>query len=105
MTRWFRRGCGEMAYKIREDVVLENVCGSHILVALRPAWKEFPFAMKISGRSALIWESVREGKPKEHILASLQDNYNLTFEEAASTYDRFISYCKKHNYFISEDAE
>lgn len=92
-------------HRLREDVVLEEICGAHILVALRSAWGQFPFAMQISGKSAMMWKSVREGLPEEVILDRLQTQYGLTRENAEKNYSRFITYCKKKNYFCTEKNE
>lgn len=91
-----------MGYKFRDDIVLECVCGAYIIVALRPAWKEYPFAIKISSRSAYIWRGLESGKSESEIVKGLTDRYPVTSEWAEKLYQNFISYCVKHHYFISE---
>ena len=89
--------------KLRKDVVLEQVCGCYILVALRPAWKEYPFAMQISGSSALLWRCVRDGKSKEETLSLLEKKYGQSPERAEWQYGKFLDYCRDNNYFVSEE--
>ncbi len=89
-----------MVYKLRKDVVLAHVCGAHILVTLRPAWGEYPFAMQISPVSAFLWESFEKGASREEIESGLQESFCMRPEKAETSVDRFISYCLKKHYFL-----
>ena len=94
-----------MSYKLREDVVLEHVCGANILVALRSAWDEYPFAMQISDSSALLWEMISSGTDREEIESHLIEKLGISTDKARSYYDRFIRYCEKNNYFIRTEEK
>lgn len=91
-------------YRLREDVVLEELCGAYILVALRPAWKEYPFAIRISGSSAMMWKCVRDGVPTEETLRRLREEHGMPPEKAERIYMRFIEYCRKKKYIIPESS-
>lgn len=94
-----------MAYKLRADVVLEHICGAHILVALRTAWGEYPFAMQISPVSAFIWECFEKECSRDEIESGLQVKFLMDTEKAESVVDKFISYCLKKQYFVPSGEE
>ena len=92
-----------MTYKLRDDIVLENVCGANILVALRSAWDEHPFAIQISRSSALIWRCVKNCISKEIVIQKLCDEMHYSKETAEKRFDKFVSYCEKYHYFVQDE--
>ena len=71
-----------MSYHFRKDLVLENVAGAYIIVALRSAWDEYPFAIHVSSYTAHIWKSLEEGKEGEEVINSLITKFSISEEKA-----------------------
>lgn len=94
-----------MAVKLRDDIVLEEVCGVNVLVALRSAWGVCPFAIKVGPTAAFFWRSLREGKNEEEMLAERQKTLGIDMEKLRRLYERFLVEAEKYHYLVMEEPE
>ena len=94
-----------MARRLRDDVILEKVSGIHLLVSLRTAWGESPFALQIASVSADIWKLMKDGADDEAIVAFLTENKGYSREKAEEILANFIRSAEKLRYFVPEDQE
>lgn len=92
-----------MSRRLRDDVILEKVSGIHLLVSLRTAWGESPFALQIAPVSADIWTRMKEGMDDESIIAFLMESYGYTREKAEKMLESFVRSSEKLRYFAPED--
>ena len=92
-----------MKYKLRDDVVLEKVSGINMLISLRSAWGESPFALQIASVSAFIWRSLRDGLEDNEIIKSLVITRHYSEEKAERIFDNFIRSAEKFHYLLPEE--
>ncbi len=93
-----------MSYKLRNDVILEEVSGIHLLVALRSAWDDCPFALQIASISAHIWQCMKTEMSETEIIDNLISSRQLSMEKAKKTLDSFIRTAKHFHYFLLEES-
>ena len=91
-----------MKYELRKDIVLEKVDGIYVLVALRTAWKDCPFAMQTIPVYAEIWNSLEE-KDEEEIILEIQQSRGFSHEKAERVFSRFIESAIKYNYLSAKE--
>ena len=94
-----------MARRLRDDVILEKVSGIHLLVSLRTAWGESPFAIQIAAVSAEIWKLMKEGKDDETIISFLTGTRGYSQKKAEEILTNFIRSAERLHYFVPEDQE
>lgn len=94
-----------MARRLRDDVILEKVSGIHLLVSLRTAWGESPFALQIAPISADIWKLMKDGSDDETIIKFLTDTKGYSRAKAEQMLTNFIRSSEKLHYFASEESE
>ncbi len=92
-----------MSRRLRDDVILEKVSGIHLLVSLRTAWGESPFALQIASVSADIWKLMKDGAEDEEIIRFLMENKGYSREKAEGMLSNFIRSAEKLQYFVPED--
>jgi len=92
-----------MKYHVRKDIVLEKVSGIYVLVALRSAWKECPFAMQTIPVYAEIWEKLNKNESSEKIIDYLMNIRGFSEERASKIYAKFIESAAKYRYLVIED--
>ena len=88
-----------MTYKLRDDIVLETIGGFYVLVALRSAWKECPFAMQLSPTTAAFWKAVKAGEKEDEIIKKVSASRGIDEKHVAKFLDLFIRDAKKYNYY------
>ena len=93
-----------MTYKLREDIILENVAGIDILVALRPAWGECPFAVQVAPSMARIWEWIREGLTEEEVTGRLITERGFPEEKAGRMLESFLKAAEEYHYLVKEEG-
>ena len=87
-----------MKYRLRRDVLLENVAGINVLIALRTAWDECPFGLQISPQTAFLWNCFKDEMSEKDILQTLISTYHYEPEIAEKRYQYFIKDAMKHHY-------
>lgn len=91
-----------MTYKLRNDIILEYVAGVYMLVALRTAWEDCPFAIQIAPSMAFIWKWIKEGLSDKELIARLVEERGFSDEKATKILRTFISACESNHYLIKE---
>ncbi len=91
-----------MRYKLRDDVVLEQVAGEYVLVALRPAWDEVAFARSIPKRHVYMLQCLEKGFSDEEMLQGIELNQQLTRERTLRTYHAIKSGSLYKGYLVEE---
>lgn len=94
-----------MAYKIRNDIVLEKVAGVNMLIAKRSAWGTCPFIIEIGPMEAYFWKALNDGEDEKEMLAFASEKWKVKHSTAEKFYSSFISGIKKNNYLLSGNIE
>ena len=89
--------------RIREDVVLEKVDGIYVLVALRSAWKDCPFAVPTIPVYAEIWNLLKAGASEQEVVSHLQNARGFTMERSEIIYGKFLESARKYHYLKEEE--
>ena len=90
---------------LRDDIVLEKVCGVYVLVALRSAWGTCPFALQIAPYAAYFWDAMREGKSSEEILEGACLERGMDRKRAERAYQMFLKAAEENHYLVKESVE
>ena len=93
-----------MTYKLRDDIILEHVAGIDILVALRPAWEECPFAVQVAPSMACLWNWIREGLPEEELMKRLMEERGFPEEKAGRLLGSFLKAAEEYHYLVKEEG-
>ena len=93
-----------MTYKLRDDIKLERVAGVYILVALRTAWEECPFAVQVAPTMASLWNWINEGLSEEELVDRLTLEEGFTEEKAQRILQSFIGASDKYHYLVKENG-
>lgn len=91
-----------MTYKLRDDIILEHVAGVYVLVALRSAWEECPFAIQIAPSMACLWNWIREGLPEEDLIRRLTAERGFPEEKAKKILSSFLRASEANHYLVKE---
>ena len=93
-----------MRYKLRDDVVLEQVAGEYVLVSLRPAWDELAFVRSVPARHVYMIGCLEKGCSDDEMLAGIELDRYLTKERALRLYHAIKNGDLYHGYLV-EDSE
>ena len=91
--------------RLRNDVVLEKIDGVWLLIALRSAWKECPFAMPTVPVYADIWKAIKAGRKETDIIDMLQQERGYSKEKAYMVLSVFVAAVRKNHYVIEEGTK
>lgn len=89
--------------RLRNDIVVHQVDGIWLLIALRSAWGECPFAVPASPVHVEMWNSVKAGKSEEEILGELQGSRGFSEEKARKVWQSFLKAAENNHYILEED--
>ena len=64
-------------YQVRQDVVLTQVCGEYMLVAIKKAKEYCPSAQHINKKAALLWNKLKTGASIDDLRELIQENYRI----------------------------
>ena len=89
-----------MKYRLRNDVTLEVIDNISILIALRTAWNECPFAMQIAPAFAYIWKQLKNENTEDKIIEKLVSEKGMSVTKAENIYSNFIKKAKAFHFLI-----
>lgn len=85
-------------------MILEKVSGIYLLVALRSAWGDCPFALIIAPVSACIWQCMKDGMDDAAIREIIIMRYQFSEKKVENILRHFVSDAEKFHYFIPEET-
>ena len=94
-----------MLYKIRPGVELVHICGSHLLIASRPAWVFCPKMMEVTRGAALAWSLLEKGKSLKAITQFLAIMSRRPIDEMQEQLDNLLEKLVAQGYLIMEDSD
>lgn len=69
-----------MGCQIREGIVLRNVCGEWLLIAVGEAARHCMYVRQINDTLAYYWQLIAQGKSTEEIVKAAQTYYDAPAE-------------------------
>lgn len=73
--------------KLRDGLILRQVAGSWVVVAVGPASVSFDGMLTLNDSGALLWKALADGRDP---VAALVEEYDVATEQAARDVDEFL---------------
>ncbi len=87
--------------KIKDGFVIRKVMGSHVVIALGEASRDFHGMIKLNDTAAEIWGYISEGKNIDEIVVSMLEKYEIGEEKLREDVEKVISTLSEQG-FIEE---
>lgn len=91
-----------MTYPMRNDVLLEQICGDDYLIAYGSARGHIPMIMGISPAGAYFWRLLQQGEEIDAILRAAARDYDISLDEAREGFVRFTASLREKGYLTEE---
>lgn len=84
----------KIRYQIGESFIARKIAGEFVLV---PAGQDgFNGMITFNETGNFLWQKLTEGCPAENLAAVLQEEYEVTEEQARGDAERFLNFCLKN---------
>lgn len=80
--------------KIKQGLILREVAGNFIVVAVGPAVKYFNGVISLNETGAFLWKQLEKGNDEEGLVKALLDNYEIEQDLARTEAHNFIAKLK-----------
>jgi hypothetical protein len=80
--------------KVKEDYLLRNVAGSHIVVPVGEGSLDFSGVITLNEVGAFLWEKLQSDTTEEELLSALLGEYDVDENTAKADISEFISNLK-----------
>jgi hypothetical protein len=80
--------------KVKEDYLLRNVAGSHIVVPVGEGSLDFSGVITLNEVGAFLWEKLQSDTTEEELLSALLGEYDVDEDTAKADISEFISKLK-----------
>ncbi len=77
--------------KIKDGFVIRKVMGSHVVIALGEASRDFHGMVKLNDTAAEIWGYISEGKDTEGIISAMLEKYEVGEEKLREDVEKTIN--------------
>ncbi len=89
-----------MNYRVREGIILRNICDEWLLIAVGVASQHCMYVRQVNETLAFYWTLIEKGKSKKEIVQAAMDNFEVSEEQAEQDIENLISQLVKMNYLI-----
>ncbi|MCR4673173.1 MAG: PqqD family protein [Lachnospiraceae bacterium] len=90
--------------RIREGVLLRNVCGEWLLIAVGDAARHCMYVRQINDTLAYYWQMIEEGKTEEEIITAAREEYDASPEVIEKDVRELIRQLYDMNYLVGPAA-
>ena len=94
-----------MTHQIREGIVLKNICGEWLLIAVGDAANDCLYVRQINETMAYFWQLIEEGRSTEEIINQAQEDYDAPVEVIRRDVHNLIKNLYDMNYLIRSSEE
>ena len=77
--------------KIKEGLIIREVAGSYIVVAVGNAVKDFNGIINLNETGAFLWKTLEKGATEEEMLQAMLSEYDVDEETARKDLKSFIN--------------
>ena len=77
--------------KLRENLLLRQVAGSWVVVAVGMACVNFDGMLTLNETGAVLWKALETGTDRDGLIAALTSEYEVTAEQAGADVDDFLA--------------
>lgn len=91
-----------MHHQIREGIVLKNICGEWLLIAVGEAANHCMYVRQINDTLAFYWQKLELGMSEEEIVRAAQEEYDAPEDMIRADLKGLIKDLYKKQYLIRE---
>lgn len=77
--------------KLKENLLLRQVAGSWVVVAVGMACVSFDGMLTLNETGAVLWKALETGTNRDGLIAALTSEYEVTAERAGADVDNFLT--------------
>lgn len=81
--------------KLKEDLILREVAGSYVVVAVGKVAAEFNAMITLNETGAFLWKALEKGATEESLTEALLDEYEVDRNTASADVKEFIEKIKE----------
>lgn len=81
--------------KLKEGLILREVAGSYVVVAVGKAAVEFNAMITLNETGAFLWKALEKGATEESLTEALLDEYEVDKDTASADVKEFIKKIKE----------
>lgn len=89
--------------KVREGILLKNVCDAWLLIAVGEAGKYCRYVREVNDTFAWYFSGIQKGKEKEEIIKDTLERFDVSEELARKDLDKLIEELYSMNYLLREE--
>ena len=87
--------------KLKKDYVLRQAAGAWVVLPIGEEAVNFSGMIKLNDSGVILWRVLEQGGDKPELVDALTKEYNVSFEQAETDVDEFLS-TLKHYGCVSE---
>ena len=80
--------------KLKQEFVLREVAGEHVLIPLAGLTDSFQGIITLNESGVFIWKHIEEGADEEEIISCMCEEYEVSVEKASEDVKNFIGHLK-----------
>lgn len=92
-------------YQIRDGIVLKNICGEWLLVAVGEASEHCMYVRRVNDTLAFFWQHIVSGKTFEQIIADAAEEYDASEDQLGKDLQVLIGQLCKAGYLIANHPD
>lgn len=89
-----------MKYKIRDGIILKNICGEWLLIAVGEAAEHCLYVRHINETMAWYWQLIEKGLDTEQIVNTALEKYDVPEETIHNDVFALMNQLKDYGYLI-----
>ena len=94
-----------MGYHIREGVILRQVCGDWLIIAVGEAAKHCLYVREINDTLAWYWQWIEEGLGRDGIIRAAREQFDAPEELILKDVDKLIKDLVRMGYLLEPPAD
>ena len=83
--------------KIKKDYILQDVGGASVVVAVGKESKNFKGIITLNESAKVLWNALVCGASLDELATKLTESYDVTYEQAKGSAEKFVSKLKEAN--------
>lgn len=91
-------------YRIRDQVILENVCGQNLLLTYGGALEQMPYLRMINDTGAYYWKLIEAGHDVNQILDIASEEFEIPRETIKKGLYAYLTSLTEAGYLLEDDS-
>ena len=91
-----------MKYRIRDGIVMEEICGVVLLISTVEARKSCPYLTELNESSIYVWNLIKEGKNTDEMAEEISEKYQISVNDAKEVLTGFLTDLENQNFIEKE---